>query len=150
MSELTEQLNNGQQANFKRDTAKIFLWNNRYQKEEYTNGTGAEVTLKAGTLMGRVHASGEIVPLTSTPAVGSEGSQFPVGILNQDVTVANGVTVDVYICVAGDVAEEKVILSGTDTLETVIADRRLRDRIAADTHGIKLVVSDELTAFDNE
>lgn len=148
MSLLTEQANNGQQANFKRDLSKIFLWGNRYESVNYTNGTGSEKTLPAGLVMGRISASGLLLPLQSDAV---DGSQLPVGVLAADYTVANGATQEVSICVAGDVEESKLIFeNGTDTLATVVAARRLRDRLAADTLGIKLVVSDELTDFDNE
>ncbi len=140
-------LNTGQQAIINFDVSKIFIWNNRYEKADYTNSTYDDVVLTAGMLMGRVSASQEIVPLASGA---SDGSQFPVGILAQDATVEGGDTVSLYICVAGDVVEGKVTLDGSDTLSTVISGRSIRDRIAADTVGVKLVVSTELTGLDNQ
>lgn len=148
MSSLTEQANNGQQANFKRDLSKIFLFANRYESGNYTNGTGSEKTLLAGTVMGRIHASGLLLPLESDA---TDGSQLPIGVLAANYTVANGATQAVSICVAGDVEESQLVFeNGTDTLATVVTARRLRDRMAADTLGIKLLASDELTDFDNE
>lgn len=146
MSSQSTPVNTNSQMTVNTDVSKIFLWNNRYDKAQYTNGSGAEVTLLAGTVLGRIHASGKVTPLTSAAA---DGSNLPVGILAHDVTVANGATVDLTYCVAGDVAEEKVLLQGADTLETVVTARRLRDRIAADTMGIKLVSATEMTSFDN-
>lgn len=148
MSTLQEQANNGQQANFKRDVSKIFVWNNRYTNGSYVNGTGSEVTLPAGTVMGRVSANQNLAPLESDA---TNGSQFPVGILANDHTVANGATHSVSICISGDVVENKLIFNnGTDTLNTVVTGRSLRDRISADTAGVHLIVSNELTEFDNE
>lgn len=129
------------------DYSKIFIWNNRYDKGEFTNGSGSTVNLLAGTLLGRIHATGKIAVLKSAA---TDGSQYPIGILSEDYEVADGVTIDVNYCVSGDVAEEKVILDGSDTLETVISARRIRDRIAGDTQGINLVESDELSAQDNQ
>lgn len=140
-------LNTGQQAIVNFDVSKIFVWNNRYEKADYTNSGYDDVVLAAGTLMGRVSATQEIIPLASGA---SDGSQYPVGVLAQDITVEGGATVSLYICVAGDVVEDKVILDGSDTLSTVISGRSIRDRIAADTVGIKLVPSTELTGYDNQ
>jgi hypothetical protein len=147
MATQTVSLNSGNQAIIKTDVSKIFLWNNRFESADYTNGGGAPVTLPAGTLLGRINASGKVTPLTSAAV---DGSQFPCGVLNEDWTVAAGATQKVSFCVAGDVAEEKVILQGTDTLSTVVSGRTIRDRIAGDTLGIKLVAGTELTKYDNE
>lgn len=129
------------------DTSKIFIWNNRTDKFQFNNASYADVTHPAGTLMGRISATGRIVPLTFNAA---NGSQFPIGILYQTTTVVAGDTVDLTLCVSGDVVAEKVILQAGTTLNSVIADRRLFDRIGSDTVGIKMVQgSTELTTFDN-
>lgn len=147
MSENNIVLNTGQQAIINYDTTKIFLWDNRYENANYTNSTYDPITLDAGTLMGRISATGAIVPLTSGA---SNGSQFPYGILNQTRTIAAGATVSLAVCVGGDVAKEKVIFQGSDTFATVVSGKRLDDRIAGDTLGIKLVAGTQLTGFDNQ
>ena len=147
MSTQITALNNGQQMTVNTDTSKIFLWNNRYEKALYNNSAYTEVTLSAGTLMGRVSATGWIKPLASGA---SDGSQFPVGVLANDVTVPGGGLVTLAMCVAGDVAEEQIILQGSDTMETTISSRRLRDRIGADTVGIKLVTRTDNSGYDNQ
>jgi hypothetical protein len=129
------------------DQSNIFVFNNRYETADYTNSTYDDVEILAGTLMGRVSATQEIVPLDSSA---SDGSQYPVGILAQDTTIEGGDTVSLTICVAGDVVEDKVILADGDTMATVISGRSIRDRIGADTVGIKLVGSDQMTAYDNQ
>jgi hypothetical protein len=128
------------------DTSKTFLWNNRFQTESYTNGGGSPITLLEGTLMGRISATGKVIPLASAA---SDGSQFVLGVLNQDVTVAAGATVNVAICVSGDVAAEKIVLAGSDTLDTAMSGRRIRDKIQGESMGIKLVACTENTGFDN-
>lgn len=138
-------LANGQQMTITTDLSKIFLWNNRYDQADYT--AAADITLPAGTLLGRIQATGKVVPLASAAI---DGSQFPVGILAQDTFVANGATVSLTYCVAGDVAAGKVIYGGTDTGETVVSARSLKDRIASDTVGIKLVNSTSNSDFDNQ
>lgn len=143
----TTVLNTGQQAIINTDVSKIFLWGNRYLDADYTNPDGDyAVTIPAGTVMGRIASTNKIIPLESGA---SDGSQFPVGILAQDYTVDAGADQTMSICIAGDVAEEQVDLQGTDTLDTTVSDRTIRDRIMADTHGIKLVPGTEMTAYDN-
>lgn len=129
------------------DVSKIFVWNPTTQTGTYTNSTGAAVDLFPGRVMARIAATGKLVPLNSA---GNDGSQYPVGIINQGKTVANGVTTTLTIVVGGDVARDKVILSGSDTLATVIEGRTIADRIMADTMGINLVMSDENTRLDNQ
>lgn len=147
MSTQTVILNNGQQAILDTDTSKIFLWDNRFETGNRTNSTYVDENLVAGTVMGRVSATQKLVPLQSDAA---DGSQTPVGILNKDWVILAGVTQAVSICVAGDVAEEKLIFTKAgDDLDTVISGRSLRDRIGGDTVGVKLVSSTENTGVDN-
>lgn len=129
------------------DTSKTFIWNLRTDKANYTNSTYDDVTLLKGTLLGRISATGLVVPLTSGA---SDGSQFPLGILLEDTTVAGSDTVTLTFAVEGDVVEDKILLQGSDTLNTVISGRRIRDRIGADTVGIKIVASTEMTNYDNQ
>jgi len=129
------------------DVAKIFLGKNRYATGTYTNGTGASVTLAAGTLLGRVSADELLLPLVSGAV---DDSNIPLGILSHTVTVANGATKNLTFAVEGDIAQELVIFQGSDDYATVVAERTLRDRIGADTVGIKLVSTTENTIFDNQ
>jgi hypothetical protein len=147
MSSNNVALNNGQQAIINTDLSKIFIWNNRYSKATYTNSTYAPLTLAAGTVMGRISANQQIIPLKSAA---TDGSQTPVGILANDITVADGASAEVAFCVSGDVAEEKLIFQGSDTLNTVVGTRILRDHIGGATVGIKLVAGTELTGYDNQ
>jgi hypothetical protein len=146
MSDVNQNLeNNMLTSNY--DVSKIFVWDNRYDSAEFTNSSGSEVTLEAGLVLGRIAATGKVVELD--PA-GSDGSQFPVGILAQSATVANGATVKLTYCVAGDVAEDKVILAYGVDLSDVVSGKTIYDRIGSDTVGIKLVGGFENTNFDNQ
>jgi len=133
------------------DLTKIFVWNNRYINAlfEDTNATYDDVTIPAGTLMGRIGASQLVVPLASGA---SDGSQFPLGILAEDIVVlaSSSYSKNVAICVEGDVDESKVVLDGSDTLDTLISSRSIRDRIGSDTVGVNLVLADQLTGYDNQ
>jgi hypothetical protein len=72
-------------------------------------------------------------------------------VLTSDITVAAGTTwnATVQYCCSGQVAQEKIGFSGTDTLTTVVSLRTLEDRIGSDTVGIILVATNENTRFDN-
>lgn len=129
------------------DHSIIFLGNNNFETVTYTNGTGGEVALLAGTVMGRISADQKLLPLESDAV---DGSQFPVGILTEPATVADGASVKLSICTRGDVEGNRLVFfNGTDDLDTVVSGRSLRDRIGGDTLGIKLYFSSENTAYDN-
>lgn len=131
----------------KYDTSKIFILDNSFTTGEVTNDDAYDdLELEAGTLMGRVHATGELVVLQSGA---SDGSQFPVGILAGNYTIEPGDTANVRICIAGEVDESKIIFDGSDDFDTVVSSRQLRDRIASDTAGIILVPCTELGNYDN-
>lgn len=149
MSTQTIVENTGNQANISSDVSKIFLGDNLDKTYEHTNGSGGELTYLAGTLLGRAHATGKVTPLKSAA---TDGSQVPFGILMHDLTVANGATANMTMAVSGEVAEDKVIFDGSDTLATTTLNgtgnvMRLDQRIGA--IGIYLVASTELTGLDN-
>jgi len=148
MSTQETTLQNGNQLNVNTDSTKIFVWNNRYDSAESTTNSGYDdVTWPAGTLLGKVSATGLVKPLVSAAV---DGSQYPIGILKEDAVIPAGDSLVLTFCVAGDVVESKVDLAGSDTMDTVISGRSIRDRIGADTVGIKLVGQDQLTGTDNE
>jgi hypothetical protein len=129
------------------DTSKIFVWDNRTATFNFNNATYADIDLTAGMIMGRISATGLIQQLDASA---SDGSQFPIGILFESQTVEAGDTVQLTVCVSGDVVENKVVLKSGTTMNSVISGRRLFDRIGSDTVGVKLVQdSEELTTFDN-
>jgi hypothetical protein len=127
--------------------SKIFVFNNRYEQETLLNGSGGIKTFLPGTLLGRVSASLKLVPVASAAV---DGSEIPVGILASEVTdLAIAGEKSVQVCIFGDVVESKLILDGSDTVDTLIDGRPIKDRIAADTKGIQLVDGFEMTKSDN-
>ena len=136
------------QASLQIDLKKLFVFNNRYEKDNYINNSGYDpIILPAGTVMGRVATTGVLVPFTSTA---SDGSQFILGILAQDVQLAAGATQQAAICIAGDVAGELVQFSKIgDGFDTVVSSRRVRDKIQGETVGIILRFADEQLQYDN-
>lgn len=116
-------------------------------KEQYiNNSTYDPIVLKAGTLVGRITATNVLAPLVSTA---SDGSQLPVGVLANDLTIAAGATVTTTICDQGDIAAEKILfVKPGDGLETVVSGRRLKDHVHS--QGIQLVYGTEMTQNDNQ
>lgn len=131
------------------DLSKIFLWNNEYNLEPVNNSTYAVETYVPGTAMGRVSSTGLLVPFTSGA---NDGSQYPIGILNRGIVLQAGDVRNVNICISGGVAAEMIVLSGSDTLDTTVANaggRRVRDLIASQSAGIQIITSENLTFGDN-
>lgn len=146
MSDISQPLNTGQQATTNYDLSKIFLWNNRYDSESYVNNSNYNpVTILAGTVMGRVTLTGVLVPLDASQI---NGSQFPVGILAQDIVLAAGATKACTICIRGDVNGRKLIFWTGNTLNTPVANRILKDHLQ--DQGIIIKQSTEMTDYDNQ
>lgn len=143
MSTVVITATNGSQIKVNYDIAKMFIWDNRYTTAVYTAG-GSNVTIPAGTVMGRIAATGKIVPMT---AAAVDGSAIPVGILANDYTVLANATVNMYICIGGDVVEDMIICNG-GTLDTVVALQTNRDRLRSFA-SINPKPRLELTDFDN-
>lgn len=102
------------------DYAKLFLGNNRWIQADYTNGSGSDVTIANGTLMGRIFATGKVTKHVSSA---TNGSQIPLGFVSTGETsmvVADGVTVTLNICVSGQINVAGITLGGSDTVATVI------------------------------
>ncbi len=137
----------GNQARINTDLSKIFLRDNRYQKgNQINNSSYNPMTLVAGTLMGRISATGTLAPMY---APGADGTQFPVGLLAEDLEIDAGETKEITIVDFGDVAEDKVTFFWAgQTLETVVSSRRVRDHLQA--QGIKLITAIEMTDYDNQ
>ena len=145
MATYTNVNNTENQSTGQYDRSIIFLGNNSYESQPFKSNV-AEITLVAGTVMGRISGTGEVIPLV---AAAVDGSAIPFGVLAENIVIPLGDTPNLSICVEGKVAIEKLIFNGAETVATVVDSRRLDDRIAADTVGIKLVASVELTALDN-
>lgn len=145
MSDITNPLLTVQQAITNYDLSKIFLWNNRYDNESYVNNSNYNpVTILQGTVMGRIPTTRVLVPLDASQ---TDGSQYPVGILAQDIVLAAGQTKQASICVRGDVNAAKVIFWTGNNSNTIVEKRILKDWLQ--DMGIKLVTGIEMSATDN-
>ena len=136
----------GNQVQFNTDSSNIFIFGNRYEKVTFKNLTGGALTYLAGTVLGRVSATGQVTEMKSAAA---DGSQKPIGILTTEITALAGAgTIEVNMCTQGDVAEEKVIFNGANVVTTAVDGRIYRDWLQL--AGIKLVAGTEMTEFDNQ
>lgn len=152
MSKQTTGTNTKNQLTVVTDVSKVFLGNNRYDyfDTDFTNSSYATLGVLEGTVFGQVAGTQKVKPLDP---LAQDGSQYPIGILKGNLEVESGsyFNAGVYLCVAGDVAEEKVLFADSvTTINTVVDGRTLRARIGADTVGIKLVPGTELTEQDND
>jgi hypothetical protein len=133
------------------DNSQIFLGDNFFTDADYTNNTGSTVNLSKGRLMGRTLATNQILEQVSAA---TDGSEFPMGILAEDISVAAGDTVTTTICTGGDVNAEKLIQNGAETLATIVRTAStgggtVGDLIRRNTT-INLIASRQLSAYDNQ
>ena len=143
MASIEETLNTGNQSITNRDTANIFVWNNRSVRATYT--ASGDTTLVAGTLMGRISATGKIVECDSAA---SNGSQYPLGYLLNDHVIEDGESKEVEVVTSGDVVQALTTLAYGVEYTDVVSGRQLRDHVTA--MGINLVGNNELSGYDNQ
>lgn len=146
MSDLTTRNETSNHLTADSDRSKTFIFDNEFEAGTLLNSSGGEKTFEVGTLLGRISASNKLIPLASAAA---DGSQYPVGILAEEVTLADAAEATVNFCIAGDVNASKLILDGSDTLATAISGRTINDRIKGDTKGVRLVTVTDNTFTDN-
>ena len=146
MSEITNILQTRNQLISNFDLSKFLLGFNSFaQPSPSVAASGADVVLLQGEVMGRIHATGLIIPLA---AAAVDGSQIPVGIAIVDQTILDGDTDAVNLVNKGRVAESKINFAGAETLDTVVDERRLRDWLS--DIGLELMAGEELTGTDNQ
>lgn len=124
------------------DTSKIFLFDNKFREVTVTNSAGTDLAVVEGMAIGAVGATYQEYKS------GTSNIQL-IGVAAQAVTVPANGTATVVICTSGKIAEEKVVLNGSDTLDTIVSNKTIRDRFASDTLGIYFAATDELTVADN-
>lgn len=135
------------QLTVNRNTAKIFVRDNRYQEGNYINNSSYDpLTLVKGTVMARLNTTGGLTPWIST---GTNGEKYPIGILAQDVTLDASESKAVTIVDAGDVVQDQLVFTRpADGIETIVDSRRLKDWLQA--MNIKLVGGTDMTKYDND
>jgi hypothetical protein len=128
------------------DRSKGFLFGNDYDKANYT--ASGNTTLEAYTVLGRVLATNKVVPCESDA---SDGSQNPIGVLQEEYVVADGDTVELSFCHKGWVNENLLVFTKEgDGLDTSVGtEGKMRDLIHRNT-GIILKAATEHTSTDNQ
>ena len=151
MAEQNIVLNTSNQMFVNTDQSKVFIGEKETKDFDFTevNATYDDVTHKAGTVFGKVNASGKVIPSKSDAA---DGSQYVCGILLEDITVLAGTTLNrkATLVVCGEVNQDLLVFEKSgDTLSTVVDGRTYADRIAGDTVGILLRKVTDSSNFDN-
>lgn len=138
-------------------TAKTFVVIKATERESYiNNSTYNPITLYAGTVLGRIQASGVIVPWRNDV---TDGSQFPIGVLGSDMVIDSGDTVAALVITECRMAAEMVIAyqlsdqSVSTTLQLAVTSwhgagtTRLKDIL--ESIGIHLMYTTEMSFPDN-
>lgn len=144
MSTNNQRLNTGSQATTDYDLSKIFIWNNRYKKGNYINNVYDPEILLIGQVLGRNSTTNKLEKCFATS---TNGSQYPIGVVAENVTVAEGATVEITYCSNGDVVSDKLIFEEGDGLQTAVSGKTMFDMLQA--AGLNIVVNTEQTDYDN-
>lgn len=120
------------------DTSTVELFDTTTQRDTLT-ATGA-VTYKAGTLLGRITASGKLAAYTSGAA---DGSQVPIAVLGVETVFSGAGDKSINPIIDGKVRKRKLIAHGVGAVTVAEAD-------ALRNYGIIPIDTVELTKQDNE
>lgn len=137
------------QAAFDLNRSKLLVFGNSFVRDAtYRNVSGSAESVAEGQLMGKIAASGK---WTVCKSGASDGSEVPRGIFMDTLTdVANATDVNnVTICVGGKVNRAKLVLNGSDTLDTTVDSVRMEDLLIANSKDLELVTINDDSEFDN-
>ena len=150
MAEITNVLNNRNASITNYDVSEYLFGGNSFGSGTYTDG-GAGSTLPVLLLLGKVAATGALVPLA--PAA-IDGSQFPIGLLwlggSTEIVLTAGQAFTAEYVNKGKVDRAKIGLPAGVTLADVIVGdgRTVEDYLNA--MGLILETYTELTVLDNQ
>lgn len=99
------------------DTSQIILENGK-QEGGFTVAQYATGVIPAGTIMGQVTADGKLLPITDVAAV--DGTKFPKYITQESIDATAGDVTGVTVNRAGSVADVKLNLENSLTLDDFI------------------------------
>lgn len=145
MAKVTQRDNTRNQSTVDISHSHIFMGSNGFEESVFLNNTGAELTLKPGSLVLRNGAA----PLQIIPAVADATIANVIGVIaiENEVVLADAATLNVNYCTKGKVDETLLSLPGAYTLDTVQANRTVKDHLNA--LGFELVATVENTKLDN-
>ncbi len=138
------QLNaNNSQSTLQIDLRKIFIRNNRYDRSEYTNGSGDSVTWQAGEFVARNASDNKIVKVTSSNLANVIG----IVTTEYDVAVPDTESRNFNFCISGEVDSQYLTLPDGVTFATAVGNVTFRDVVQG--RGIKLTAGTDNTIYDN-
>lgn len=107
--------------------SNLLRGNNEFTYGDVT-ASGADVTIKAGMVMGRISATKKLVPLAHGAV---DGSQYPVGLawlgINGEKTVLDGTTKTIEAVYQGKVDAGLINFGTASTLDDLVDGRTVRD-----------------------
>lgn len=145
MGKVTQRDNTRNQSTVDISHSHIFMGSNGFEEAIFKNNSGAELVLKPGSLVLRDAAT----PTQVVPAVADATIANTVGViaLEEEVTLADGDTLNINFCTTGKIDETKLSLPGAYTLDTVQANKTVKDHLNA--LGLELTATIDNTKFDN-
>lgn len=147
MAYATERTTGNRQQITDYDLSKFLKGNNEFVTHNLT-ASGADVTIKQAMVMGRVSASGLLVPLLHTA---TDGSQYPAGLayvgMDQEIVVADGDTKAVELVNKGKVDKAFINFGTASTLDSVVGGQRIDSLL--ENLGLTLLDINDVSAFDN-
>lgn len=153
MNSVTIRDNTGNQASYDYLFSRLLLGKYTTRRIDYANISGALESVAIGTVMGRVDATGKLVPCVSTA---TDGSQEPVAIILDVLTdVAIAGTVDnVLVCDGGDVNIAGLTFDGADTLDTIVTNtggvkKSMQDFLIQNGNGFQFLTVADSSEYDN-
>lgn len=145
--------NTQNQATYDYLISKLLLGEYTTRRIDYANISGALESVAVGTIMGRVDATGKLVPCVSSA---NDGSQEPVAIMLEPLTdVAIAGTVDnVLVCDGGDINIASLTFDGTDTLDTIVTNtggvkKSIQDFLIQNGNGFQFLNVNDSSEYDN-
>lgn len=145
MAEITQRDNTRNQSTLDISHSHLFMGSNGFEESVFLNNTGAELTLKPGTLVLRNAANAaQILPAVADATI---ANVIGVIFIETEIVLAIGATINVNYCTKGKVDETLLFLPGAYTLDTVEASKTVRDHLNA--LGMELTATIDNTKFDN-
>lgn len=144
-TEISQRDNTRNQSTLDIQHNRIFIGDNGYENAVLLNDTGAELTLKPGTLVLRDPAvAGQVIPAV----IGATLANV-IGVIatDEDNVMAIAGTLAINYCSTGKVDETKLVLPGATTLDTVVAGKSVRDHLNA--LSLELAATIDNTKYDN-
>ena len=123
------------------DLGQIEVQDGKFRDETLLFGGAG--TVKAGTLLGRITASGKLAPYASGA---TDGSESPLAVLTYDVTADAAGDVQVRALVAGDVNASRLIIAADGDASNITP--AILDELRS--YGIVALPVDQLAAYDNQ